>query len=278
MKKLLLLDGNSLLYRSYFATRLFTTSEGFPTNALYGLSNMVFSILEKDAPDCIVAAFDTPRPTFRHEAYPEYKAQRKPPEDQLVQQMQPARELLSAFGLQVIEKPGFEGDDIIGTIARMASERGMETHIYTGDLDTLQLVDSSVRVYHTVKGVSEIVMYDNDRILDRYGIGADRMVDYKGLKGDASDNIPGVPGIGDKTASRLIAEYGSIEGLYQNIDSLKPGKIKESLVENKSLALLSGSLARIDTRGPLDTDPLSEEYTEPRWASLAELFKKYEFR
>ncbi|MBR4748681.1 MAG: DNA polymerase I [Abditibacteriota bacterium] len=278
MKKLLLLDGNSLLYRAYFAGRPLSTREGFPTNALYGLSNMVFSILEKDAPDYIIAAFDTPQPTFRHEAYAEYKAQRKPPEDALVQQMQPARELLSAFGLQVIEKPGFEGDDIIGTIARVASEKGMETHIYTGDLDTLQLVEPSVRVYHTVKGVSEIVMYDNDRIMERYGIGADRMVDFKGLKGDTSDNIPGVPGIGDKTASKLIAEYGSIEGLYQNIDSLKPGKMKDSLVENKSLALLSCSLARIDTRVPLDSDPLAEKYTEPHWGALLELFRKYEFR
>ncbi|MBP5274316.1 MAG: DNA polymerase I [Abditibacteriota bacterium] len=278
MKKLLLLDGNSLLYRSYFATRELSTKDGFPTNALYGLCNMVTSILEKDAPDVIVAAFDTPAPTFRHKAYPEYKAQRKPPEDALVMQMQPARDILRAFGITVSELEGYEGDDIIGTLSVMGAASGMETHIYSGDLDTLQLVNGQVKVYHTVKGVSDMAVYDEERIKERYGIGAGQVVDFKGLKGDSSDNIPGVPGVGDKTAAKLICDYGSIAGLYENIDLLKKGKLKDSLIENRDKAYLSRSLAEINTEVPLDPDILKREYKGPDYPYLLELFKKYEFR
>ncbi|MBQ0105445.1 MAG: DNA polymerase I [Armatimonadetes bacterium] len=277
MKTIFLIDGNSLLYRAYFSTGPLTNNEGFPTNALYGLANMLLRIMAKN-PDYAVAAFDTKEPTFRHKMFSEYKAQRKPPEDSLVLQMQPARDLVRAFGIRVIEMPGYEADDIIGTIAKRAEKKDTESCIWTGDLDSLQLIDDKISVYHTVKGVSDVKIYDRSAVKERYDVTVDQFVDFKSLKGDASDNIPGVPGIGDKTAAKLLNEYGSLTGIYDNIESMKEGKTKRSLTEFREQAFLSEKLARIDTNIPLAEDFDLWQYIGFNHKELYKLASLYQFR
>ena len=334
MKKIFLIDGNSLLYRAYFATGSLTNNLGFPTNALYGLSNMLLRILAKK-PDYVVAAFDTKEKTFRHEIFPDYKAQRKPPEEQLVMQMAPARDIVRAFGVTVIEMPGFEGDDIIGTIAKkvnaesrmqkaelnppflefskensmappfavargdasitqngegktdvnppknscgiLSPQRVDQVCIWTGDLDSLQLVDENISIYHTVKGVSDVKIYDAQAVFDRYGVTVEQFIDFKGLKGDPSDNIPGVPGIGDKTAAKLLTDYGSIQGIYDSIDSMKESKMKKNLVEYKEQAFLSKDLATINTNIPLEIDLEKWAFKGFNHNELYHLATKYQF-
>lgn len=278
MNKLILIDGNSLLYRGFFATRIFTTTDGFPTNALFSLSNMLIKILEQDKPDYIIAAFDTPTPTFRHVMYEEYKAQRKAPAPELISQMEPARSLIRNFGIHVIEAPGYEADDIIGTISLMASKKNIETHIYTGDLDSLQLIDDNTSVYITAKGVSDINVYNEQSVQDRYCVSPLGMIDFKGLKGDTSDNIPGVPGIGDKTAANLLKEYGSIEGIYNSIASMKESKVKSNLIEYKDQAFLSKELATIDRDIPIEFDFSYALFDQPNYLALKGDFIKYQFR
>lgn len=275
-QKIFLIDGNSLLYRAYFATGALSNNLDFPTNALYGLSNMLIRILEKK-PTYVVAAFDTKAPTFRHKMFADYKAQRKPPEAQLVMQMEPARDLVRAFGITVIEMPGYEGDDIIGTIAKESSKKGLKTCVWTGDLDSLQLVDENVNIYHTVRGVSDVKIYDSYAVFERYGVTVDQFVDFKGLKGDSSDNIPGVPGIGDKTAEKLISEFNSIEGIYENIDTMKESKIKRNLVEFKDQAFLSKTLSRIDTNIPIEFDYDAWKFNGYNDNELYKLAKLYQF-
>lgn len=277
MKKIYLIDGNSLLYRAYFSTAPLTNNEGFPTNALFGFSNMLIRILAKK-PDYVLAAFDTKGPTFRHEMFEGYKAQRKPPEEALIKQMAPARELCRAFGVTVVEMPGYEGDDILGTAAKRCHENGIESCIWTGDLDTLQLIDSDISVYHTVKGVSDVKIYSFGEVADRYGVSVEQFVDYKGLKGDTSDNIPGVPGIGDKSAAKLLNEFGSIEGIYENIESMKESKIKRNLIEFKDQAYLSKTLAKINTDIPLESDFSQWEFKGFNDALLYKLATEYQFR
>lgn len=275
-EKIFLIDGNSLLYRAYFATGALSNNLDFPTNALYGLSNFLIKILAKK-PTYVVAAFDTKAPTFRHKMYSEYKAQRKPPEAQLVMQMDPARDLVRAFGITVIEMPGYEGDDIIGTIAKKSGEMGLDTCVWTGDLDSLQLIDDKVKIYHTVRGVSDVKIYDSYAVFERYGVTVDQFVDFKGLKGDSSDNIPGVPGIGDKTAEKLISEFDSIEGIYENIDSMKESKIKRNLIEFKDQAFLSKTLSRIDTNIPIEFDYDAWKFNGFNDNDLYKLAKLYQF-
>jgi len=277
MKKLILIDGNSLLYRAFFAIRIFTTTDGFPTNALYGLASMLIKIL-KEKPDYAIAVFDTKDKTFRHEMYNDYKAHRKPPSEELIMQMQPARELIRNFGVTVLELSGYEGDDLIGTISRMASENQIETSIYTGDLDALQLINKNVSVYHTVRGVTDILIYDENAVYNRYGLKPSDMIDYKSLKGDSSDNIPGVPGIGDKTAMTLIKEYGSLEDLYTSIDNMKESKIKKNLIDFKEQAFLSKDLATINSYAPINIDFENILYIGPDFPSLKTTFIKYDFK
>ncbi|MBQ7256900.1 MAG: DNA polymerase I [Abditibacteriota bacterium] len=274
MDNIFLIDGNSLLFRAYFSTSALSNSLGFPTNALYGLSNMLLRILAKK-PTYVVCAFDTQAPTFRHIMFEDYKAQRKPTEEQLVMQMAPARDLVRAFGVTVIEIDGYEADDIIGTIAKHSKE--MNVQIWTGDLDSLQLIDNNIKVYQTVKGVSDVKIYDAQAVLDRYGVTVEQFVDFKGLKGDASDNIPGVPGIGDKTAAKLLQDYSSIDGIYDNIDSMKEGKIKKNLSEFKDQAYLSRTLAKIDTNIPLEMTFDNWKFSGFNHNDLFEISNLYQF-
>ena len=274
MENIFLIDGNSLLFRAYFANGSLSNNIGFPTNALYGLSNMLLRILAKK-PTYVVCAFDTHAPTFRHIMFDDYKAQRKEPEEGLVMQMAPARELVRAFGVTVIEMDGYEADDIIGTVAKHSEN--LEVQIWTGDLDSLQLIDENIKVYQTVKGVTDIKIYNADAVFDRYGVTVDQFVDFKGLKGDASDNIPGVPGIGDKTAAKLLQEYGSMDGIYDNIDAMKEGKIKKNLAEFKDQAYLSKTLAKIDTNIPLEMSYDKWKFTGFNHNELYKISNLYQF-
>lgn len=276
-KKLVAIDGNSLLYRAFFAVRYLSTSEGIPTNAVYGLTTMLLKVLE-EKPDYIVVAFDTPKPTFRHEEYPEYKAQRKAIPEALIQQGEIARELIRAFNIPIIEVPGYEADDIIGALACKAKEQGIETTIVTGDLDALQLVDEKVRVMTTQRGVTDVVVYDTNAVVERFGLTPQQIPDFKGLKGDPSDNIPGVPGIGDKTAAELLKKYGTVENLLEHLSELPDGKIKSALEEHKEQALLSKRLATIVTQCPIEADIEQYRTREPDYDALRDLFVKLEFK
>ncbi|MCE5323496.1 DNA polymerase I [bacterium] len=276
-KRLVVIDGNSLLYRAFFAMRYLSTASGQPTNAVYALTMMLLRLFD-EKPDYIAVAFDTPVPTFRHKEYEEYKAHRKAVPDALIEQSPVARELIRAFNVPVIEMPGYEADDIIGSMAKEATARGWETTIVTGDLDALQLVNDHVKVMTTVKGVTDTVEYDPDAVKERFGLTPDQMIDYKALKGDPSDNIPGVPGIGDKTAVSLLQEYGTLENLLDHINDLPEGKAKKALQANEEMAHLSKHLATIVTDLPekLDLDDYARR--EPDYNALRDLFVKLEFK
>lgn len=249
-EKLMLIDANSLLYRAFFALPPLENSSGQPTGAVYGFINMLMKLLEDYPVDYAVAAFDLPGPTKRSLEYKEYKANRPPTPFELRSQMQIAREVLDALGIVRVELAGYEADDLVGTAARMAAEKGCFSWIVSGDKDVLQVVSEKTHVILTQKGISQTVVYDQKAVLDRYQVSPPQIVDIKGLMGDSSDNIPGVPGIGEKTAIKLISQYGSVAGVYENIDSLK-GKMQENLISNHDQALLSRRLAAIDTAAPL---------------------------
>lgn len=276
-KTLIAIDGNSLLYRAFFAMRYLSTSDGLPTNAVYGLTTMLLKVLE-EKPDYIAVAFDTPVPTFRHEEYDQYKAHRKAPPDDLIAQGPVARDLIRAFGIPVVEAPGFEADDVIGAMAKEATRRRVRTVIVTGDLDTLQLVDDHVSVMTTIKGVSDTVVYDSAAVVERFGLAPEQMTDYKGLKGDPSDNIPGVPGIGDKTASSLLRQYGTLENLLDHVYELPEGRVKKTLEDNIDLARMSKRLATIITDLPEKIDIETYRAAPPDYETLRNLFVRLEFK
>ncbi len=245
-KKLFILDAYSLLYRSYYATKYLSTSDGSPTGALYGFLGMVYKIIDKFHPDMLITALDYPGKTFRHQSYALYKSTRKPTPDDLKHQLIRARELLSVFRIPAIEKEGFEADDIIGTIAKKASKDGVHTTIITGDLDALQLVDEHVCVLTNKKGVSDFLIYTPEKVFERYGFGPEFITDYKAFVGDASDAIPGIPGVGPKTASKWISNFGKVENILQDTSVLET-KWKDKIEELKDQLVLSKSLATIET-------------------------------
>ncbi|MDR3707887.1 MAG: DNA polymerase I [Capsulimonadaceae bacterium] len=284
MPKLLLLDGNSLLYRGYFAMRSLSTASGQPTNAIYSLAMMLLLALEREKPDAVVCAWDGPAATFRHIEFAAYKAQRAEPPEDLVAQRPLSRELMSAFNISMLDVPGWEADDIIGTLAEREKQAGNEVLIVTGDLDTVQLVDDRlgpVRVMSTIRGVTDTVIYDEAAVMNRYGLTPLQIPDYKALKGDPSDNIPGLPGIGDKTASQLIGEFGSVEALLEGVDRVKSPKQQALLRDHSADALQFKRLATIsrDIEIP-EGFFVSYDYqsTGPDNARARELFDRLEFR
>jgi len=249
-KKLLAVDGNSILNRAFYGVRPLTTKDGFPTNALFGLVNMILRQVEALSPDYAAVAFDLKAPTFRHEAYKEYKAGRKPMPEELAQQFPVAKELLSALGFHVLEMPGYEADDILGTLARMAGEADCDAYLMTGDRDALQLIDPHVHVLLATN--TETVDMDEAKFFEKYGVPSDVFVDVKALMGDSSDNIPGVPGIGEKTALKLIGEYGSLDGVYEKLPEAKhTPSVRAKLESGRESAYLSQMLARICCQVPL---------------------------
>ena len=240
-KRLLIIDGHSLLFRAFHALPPLTNQQGQPTGAVYGFLLTLFKAIKDVKANCIVACFDTEKPTFRHEAFIDYKGQRPKMPEGIASQIPIAKQVLEALGIPLFEKEGFEADDLIATIAEQA-KKDAEVFIVSGDLDTLQLVDDKVKVYTLGKSIREGLIYDAGRVRERFGVTPAQMNDFKALTGDASDNIPGVPGIGKTTAADLISRFGSVKQLYQEMETdtalLKP-KIKEALKQNKEKAFLS---------------------------------------
>lgn len=257
MKKLLILDSNSIINRAYYGVRPLSSSDGTPTNAVYGFLNMLIKLINEQKPDYLCAAFDLKAPTFRHKMYDGYKAQRKPMPDDLAKQMPVAKDILKAMGVVLLEKEGYEADDIIGTVSRICGKNDVECFIATGDKDDLQLADKNTKIILTVTrmGQNETTVYDEAAVMDRYHVSPLEFIDVKALMGDPSDNIPGVKGIGEKTAMGLIEKYHSIEYIYENIDSIDvKGKMLEKLKDGKDMAFLSKTLATIDTASPVELD------------------------
>ncbi|AEM78390.1 LOW QUALITY PROTEIN: 5'-3' exonuclease, resolvase-like domain-containing protein [Thermoanaerobacter wiegelii Rt8.B1] len=276
MSKFLVIDGSSLMYRAYYALPMLTTSEGLHTNALYGFTMMLIKLIEEEKPDYIAIAFDKKAPTFRHKEYQDYKATRQAMPEELTEQVDLLKEIIDGFNIKTLELEGYEADDIIGTISKLAEEKGMEVLVVTGDRDALQLVSDKVKVKISKKGITQMEEFDEKAVLERYEITPQQFIDLKGLMGDKSDNIPGIPNIGEKTAIKLLKEFGSVENLLQNLSQLK-GKIKENIENNKELAVMSKRLATIKRDIPIEID--FEEYRVKDFneEKLLELFNKLEF-
>ena len=279
MKKLMLIDGNSLIFRAYYATAysgvVMSTSSGVPTNAVYALANMLRSIITHNRPDYCLVAFDTHKPTFRHEKYDNYKAGRKETPSELLTQFPLAKDLLKLFGFNTFELEGYEADDIVGTMARIGSEAGLEVQIYSGDRDLLQLIDENTTVYLTKKGLSELLVMNPQTLYETYGVTPSQIPDLKGLMGDASDNIPGIPGVGEKTAVKLLQEYGTLEKI---LVAEHKGKLKEKIENGKSLAIMSKEIATIFRDVPFNFTLEDIYYKDIDIHGLKEYYIKYEMR
>lgn len=277
-ERMLILDGNSLMNRAFYAIRPLTTREGIHTNAIYGFLTMLLKMKEELKPDFIVCTFDRKAPTFRHEEYKDYKAGRKKMPDELYMQFPIIKEILEKLAINIFEIDGFEADDLIGTLSKEAENEDIEVFIITGDRDALQLCSDSTKVVITKKGISEKEIYDFNRMKEEYNVTPLQFIDVKGLMGDKSDNIPGVPGIGEKTAFKLISEYGSIENVLSHTDELK-GKIKENIESNAEQAIFSKKLATIVREVPVEInfeDIKSKSAYD--YTGLRELFSKLEFK
>ncbi|MCJ7795551.1 MAG: DNA polymerase I, partial [Thermoleophilia bacterium] len=276
--RLFVLDGNNIAYRAFFALpEGIATSTGFPTNALYGFCAMMIKILSDYRPDGVIVAWDSKQKTFRHEEFEAYKAQRKPMPDLLVEQWPFFVELAEAFGFVNLAAPGFEADDIIATLARQADAEGRELVIVTGDRDALQLVTEHVSVMSNTRGITEVKMYDPAAVVERFGVVPRLIPDLIGLKGDTSDNIPGVPGIGEKTAAQLLAEFGSLEEVLAGVDRVKGPKRQELLREHAETARLSKRLAILDHDAPIEIHKAEVTPHQVDRERLRELFGRFEF-
>lgn len=279
-EKFVLIDGHSILSRAFYGIPDLTAAGGLHTNGVYGFLNILFNILEEEQPRYLTVAFDVKAPTFRHELYQEYKGTRKPMPGELRQQVPVLHQVLQAMGIAIVEKAGYEADDIIGTLAKRGEAQGVEVVIVSGDRDLLQLVSEHItlRIPKTKKTGTEIEDYTPAEIREKYQIAPEQIVDLKALMGDSSDNIPGIPGVGEKTAAKIIAQFGSIENAMAHVAEIKPNKAKESLEHNYELAQLSKKLAAICTDCELDYDlegaRIGELFTQEAYI----LFKKLEFK
>jgi DNA polymerase I len=272
-ERLFLIDGSGYIFRAYYAIRSLTTSKGLPSNALYGFTSMLLKLLREEKPDHVAVVFDAGRKTFRNELYADYKANRAEPPEDLIPQFPYFRKIVQALNIACLEMPNYEADDVIGTIAKQLEKKNLETVIITADKDLMQLVDQKITLWDTMRdrkvGVKEVEA--------RFMAGPDKVTDIFGLCGDTSDNIPGVPGVGEKTAIKLIQEYGSLDAVLSNTDTMK-GKLKERLEQNRDQALLSKKLATIVTEAPIDFDFEDFAAKEPLQEDLQELFEELEFR
>ena len=272
IKKLVLFDAHAIIHRAYHALPDFATSKGAPTGALYGLCLMLLSIIEKFKPDYIVAAYDLPKPTYRHEAFKDYKAGRAKTDEALIEQIKYSRKIFEAFGIPIYDKEGFEADDVIGTIVEdTKKEKDLEVIIASGDMDTLQLVSGEkVEVFTLKKGIKDTILYDEDAVLKRFNFGPELIADYKGLRGDPSDNIPGIKGIGEKIAGILITKFGSIERIYEALAKSDEEFIKAGLTarqiglvrDGKEDAEFSKMLATIRRDAPINFKMPKNKFSE----------------
>ncbi|MFN2520102.1 MAG: DNA polymerase I [Candidatus Limnocylindria bacterium] len=276
-ERLLLIDSNSLIYRGYFAVPPLTTTKGELVNATFGFASILLKSLQDTEPQHIAACFDLPGPTFRHERDATYKATRRPMPDELRPQFERCKEFLERFGVPMYSLPGYEADDVIGALARQADALGLETIILSGDLDTLQLVTPTTKLMTTRLGFQNTVVYDEAKISERYGLRPDQMVDFKALKGDSTDNIPGVPGVGEKTAAKLIADNGDLEGVYADLSRFTP-KLRAGLAEHRDQVWRSREMSRIVTDLPVTLDLDRTRRASYDRAGILDLFRDLEFR
>ncbi|GAA0090750.1 DNA polymerase I [Paraclostridium bifermentans] len=275
-KTLIIIDGNSIVNRAFYALPDLTNKKGLHTNAIFGFTNMLFKLIDTYKPTHISVAFDKKAPTFRHLEYKEYKAGRKKMPDELKQQLEPLKNLLDAFNINRLEIEGYEADDIIGTVSLKAEQDGYKVYIVTGDKDAIQLASKTTTTLITKKGVGEVEEYDFNEVEEKYGMTPTQFIDLKGLMGDKSDNIPGVPGIGEVTGIKLIKEFGSIENIIENIDSVK-GSPRKKIEENKELAIMSKRLATIIRDVPIDFDLEKLEFGNYDKSKLIEVFNELDF-
>lgn len=286
-KRLVIIDAHALIHRAYHALPPLTTKKGELVNAIYGFLLIFLKVLRELQPDYIAATFDLPAPTFRHQKFEEYKVTRPKVPAELVEQIPKIKEILRTFGIPIFEKEGFEADDLIGTIAKLAPKKQIipeiETIILSGDLDTLQLVDSRTKVYTLKKGIRDTILYNQEAVQERYGLEPAQLLDFKALKGDPSDNIPGIPGIGKKTATELLKEFGNLENLYQELkentkkaQNLK-NRLKKLLLQYKDQALFSKMLVKIKRNVEIDFDLEKCRWKKYDKEKTTQAFKELEF-
>lgn len=280
MNKLLLIDGNSIMNRAFYGIPDMTTNDGRHTNAIYGFLNIILKVIEEEQATHICVAFDLKKKTFRHEMYEAYKGTRKGMPEELHEQMPRIKEILQAMHIRIVEQEGFEADDLIGTLSKKGEREGFAVTILSGDRDLLQLATDTVlvRIPKTKHGKTEVEDYYAKNVVETYGVTPLIFIDMKGLMGDTSDNIPGVPGIGEKTAAKLLAEYGDLDGVYAAVDSMKASKMKQNLIENKDLAYLSKTLATIKLDCPIPFEFLEATYHDPFNAEAYTLFEDLELK
>ncbi len=276
-KKAFLFDGNSFCYRAFYAIGHLSNSKGEPTNATYGFLTMMRKIIKDEAPDYVAICFDRKEPTFRHKKYEDYKIHRKPMPDDLVIQIPRIKEVIKAYNIPILERAGYEADDLLGTLAYKLKKEGLDVFVVTGDKDALQLVDEAIKVYSPYR--DKVTIYDRKKVKERYqGLGPEQVTDIMGLMGDSSDNIPGIPGIGEKTAIDLIKQFGSLDKVLSNISKIKSSSKQNLIKNNIPLAELSKELATLDCSVPIDINVLELKITQPDVKKLFTLFKELEFR
>ncbi len=278
-KRLFLVDGSALVFRSYYAfiRNPLINSKGENTSAVFGVTRSLLKILQEEQPDYLAVVFDRPEPTFRHQLYEQYKATRQAAPLDLVEQLPRVREVVEALGIPIIEKPGVEADDIIGTLARRAEEQGLETYVVSGDKDLLQLVSSTTKVYNPRRAGEEVEVLDPTGVEQKLGVAPERVVDYLALAGDSSDNVPGVPGIGPKGAVTLLKEFGDLDNLLRNLESIKRESVRKAIVEHQQELELSRKLVTIDRNVEIEVSLAQLERQEPDTPRLMRLFRELEF-
>ena len=280
MEKLVLIDGHSILNRAYYGVPTLTNQEGLHTNAIYGFLNILFKIVDEENPTHLVVAFDVKAPTFRHKMYAEYKGTRKPMDEELREQVPVIKEVLNAMNIKIVELPGFEADDILGTLAKRGECNNMSVSLVSGDRDLLQIATDviKIRIPKTKGGKTEIEDYYAKDVFEKYQVTPKGFIELKALMGDTADNIPGVPKVGEKTATELMVTFGSLDGIYEHVEEITKKAVKESLINNKNLADLSLKLATINVNAPVDIafeDALIKDFfTDEAFV----LFKKLEFK
>ena len=278
--KILLIDGHSILNRAFYGLPDLTNADGRHTGAVYGFLNILFRILEEEKPQYLTVAFDLHEPTFRHKMFEAYKGTRKPMPEELREQVPLIREMLAAMGIKIVSKAGYEADDLLGTLAVRSEKEGMDVTILSGDRDLLQLATEKVmiRLPKTSRGKSTIENFHAEEVIEKYQVTPPQIIELKALMGDSADNIPGIPGVGEKTATKLIVEFGSIENAHAHLEEIKPNKARESLREHYDMAELSKKLATINTDSPLEYDYEEARIKNLYTAEAYQLCKELEFK
>lgn len=275
MKRLVVIDGHAILHRAYHALPPLTTSKGEAVNAVYGFTSMLLRVIETLKPTHLAVAFDRPEPTFRNKLYKDYQIQRPKADDEFISQIDLVKKVVSEMGIPIFEKAGFEADDVIGTLARKSDTD--EVIIVTGDRDMLQLVDGKIGVYMPVKGLSESKLYKSQEVEEKFGVRPSQIVDYKALVGDASDNYPGVAGIGPKTASSLLSRFKTLETIYKKMDKIESEKVKKALDDHLKSAEMAKQLAKIVCDVPIKLDIDKCKLPNLDRPNVHQLFEEFEF-